>query len=48
METVTKALTDSESEADNATYRTVRGTGGEEASMGASVSSEAEWIGVED
>ena len=43
----TKALTDSESEADDATDGTVRGTG-EEASLGASGSSGAEWSGVED
>ena len=42
-----KALTDSESEADAyTTDRTVRGTG-KEASLGASGSSGAEWIGVE-
>ena len=38
----TKALKDSESEADNATDRKVGGTG-EEASLGASGSSGAEW-----
>ena len=42
----TKALTDSDSEADNATDGTVRGTG-EEASLGASGSSGAEWSRVE-
>ena len=44
----TKALTDSEYEADNATDGTVRGTGGEEESLGASGSSGAEWSGAED
>ena len=44
----TKALTDLESEADNTTDGTVRGTGGEEASLGASGSSGAEWSGAED
>ena len=43
----TKALTDSESEVDDATDGTVRGTG-EEASLGASGSRGAEWIGAED
>ena len=45
----TKALTDSESEKDDATYGTVRGTG-EEASLGQAASvdrSGSEWIGVE-
>ena len=43
-----KALTNSESEADaNTTDRTMRGTG-EEASLGASGSSGAEWSGAED
>ena len=41
----TKALTDSESEADDATDGTVRGTG-EEASLGASGSSGAERSGA--
>ena len=45
-EPVTKALTDSDSKADNATDGTLRGTG-EEASLGASGSSGAEWRGVE-
>ena len=43
-----KALTDSESDTDDATDGTVRGTGGEEASLGASDSSGAEWSGEED
>ena len=43
----TKALTDLESEADNTTDGTVRGTG-KEASLGASGSSGAEWSGAED
>ena len=43
----TKVLTDSESEVDDATDGTVRGTG-EEASLGASGSSGAEWSGAED
>ena len=43
----TKALTDSESEADDATDGTVRGTG-EEASLDASGSSGAEWSREED
>ena len=46
MEPGTKALTDSDSEAD-ATDGTIRGTWGEEASLGASGSSGAEWGGVE-
>ena len=41
-----KALTDSESEADDATDGIVRGTG-EEASLGAIGSSGAEWSGAE-
>ena len=41
-------MTDSESEADDATDRTVRVTGGEEASLGASGSSGAEWSKAED
>ena len=41
-----RALTDSESKADDATDETVRGTG-EEASLGASGSSGAEWSRVE-
>ena len=43
----TKALTESESEADDTTDGTVRGTE-EEASLGASGSSGAEWSGAED
>ena len=43
----TKALMDSESEVDDTTDGTVRGTG-EEASLGASGSSGAEWSGAED
>ena len=43
----TKAMTNLESEADDATDGTVRGTG-EEASLGASGSSGAEWIMAED
>ena len=43
----TKTLIDSESEADDATDGTVRGTGGEEAYLGASGSSGAKWTGVE-
>ena len=41
-------MTDSESEVDDATDGNVRGTGGEEASLGASGSSGAEWSGAED
>ena len=44
----TKALMDLDSEADNETDRTVRGTGGKEASLGASSSSGVEWSGAED
>ena len=46
-EPVTKAFTDSESEADDAIDGTVGGTG-EEAYLGASRSSGEEWSGAED